>query len=50
MGKTANIDDDVHILVIEKQIELRKRGIEMKIGDIINEAIAAGIDAVGEDR
>lgn len=47
MGKTANIRDDVHMIVLEKQFELRKKE-NICLADIINESVLIGIDLVGE--
>lgn len=49
MSKTVQIEDDVHMLIVDKQHELKKRGIKKEIRQIVNEAIKAGIDIVSEE-
>lgn len=49
MSKTAPIPDDVHALIVDKQIELRRRyKVNVKISDIIAVVIKNNIDKVGE--
>lgn len=49
MTKTIGINDETHMLIVEKQIALRKRGTDIKIQDIVEMAITAGIDIWDEE-
>lgn len=49
MVKTIQINENAHTAMKEKQIELVKKGIDMKFVDIATEAILAGIDFVGTE-
>jgi len=44
--KTLQVSENTHILIVEKQTELIKRGIYKTYIEIADEAIAAGIDVV----
>lgn len=44
--KTLQVSEDTHILIVEKQLDLRKEGINKTYVEIADEAIAAGIDSV----
>lgn len=44
--KTLQVSENTHILIVEKQLDLRKEGINRTYIEIADEAIAAGIDAV----
>ena len=47
MPKTVAISDDVHILIIEKQLELfKKYRVSVKIADLTEAAIKHGIENV----
>lgn len=49
MSKTAQIPDDVHTLIIDKQIELKRRHrVSVKISDIIAIVMKNNIHKVGE--
>lgn len=49
MTKTVAIDDDVHMLVYEKQLDIKKRyGINLKISFIINSILRNYIDKLEE--
>lgn len=43
MTKTVAISNDVHLLVVEKQLELRKKRYDYKISEIVDMSIEAGI-------
>lgn len=47
--KTLQVSEDTHILIVEKQLDLRKEGINKTYVEIADEAIAAGIDSVTGD-
>jgi hypothetical protein len=44
--KTLQVSENVHILVVEKQLNLRKKGVHRTFIEIADEAIAAGIDII----
>lgn len=46
MTKTVAISNDVHLLVVEKQLELRKKRYDYKISEIADMAIEAGIGQI----
>lgn len=46
MTKTVAISDDIHIRVVEKQVELRKKHRDFKISEIVDMAIESGIDNI----
>ncbi len=47
--KTLQVSESIHILIGEKQLDLRKKGINKTYIEIADEAISAGIDSVTED-
>jgi hypothetical protein len=47
--KTLQVSDTVHMLVADKQLELRKKGINKTYIEIADEAIEVGIDAITGD-
>lgn len=47
--KTLQVSENTHILIVEKQLDLRKEGKYKTYIEIADEAIIAGIDAVDED-
>lgn len=49
MTKTIGISDETHLLISEKQVALRKRGKDMKIQEIAEKALTAGIDILDEE-
>ena len=46
MTKTLQVDEKLHILLIEKQLEYRKQGINRSLVEITNEVIKTGLDAL----
>ena len=49
MSKTAPIPDDIHELIVDKQIELkRKHKISLKISDIIAACVKDSINKMGK--
>ena len=49
MSKTAPIQDDVHALIVDKQLELKRRyKVSVKIADIIAMLVKNNINKVGE--
>ena len=44
--KTLQVSEDTHIMIEEKQLELRKRRIYKTYIEIADAAIAAGIDII----
>ena len=46
--KTLQVSENTHIMVVEKQLDLRKQGIYKTYIEIADEAISAGIDAVDQ--
>jgi len=48
MVKTVILRPDVYKAVMNRKAELLEKDIEMKIQDLVAEAILAGIDLVGE--
>ncbi len=47
MSKTVAISNDIHIRIVEKQTEIRKKyRVELKISEIVDMAIDNGIDNV----
>lgn len=48
MAKTVAISDNIHLLVVEKQIELRKKRYDYKISEIVDMAVEAGIKKIEE--
>ena len=49
MSKTAPIQDDVHALIVDKQLELKRRyKVSVKIADIIAILVKNNINKVGE--
>jgi len=50
MATTVAISDDVHRLIINKQIEIfQDKEKKMKISNILEEAVKKGIDFVGKE-
>ncbi len=47
--KTLQVSENVHIMIVEKQLDLRKEGIDKTYIEIADEAISAGIDVVDGD-
>lgn len=47
--KTLQVSDTTHIMIVDKQLELRKKGINKTYIEIADEAIEAGIDAITGD-
>lgn len=49
MTKTVIIPDDIHLLIIKKQIDIRERyGVTPRITDMIVAYVKAGIDRTDE--
>lgn len=46
MTKTLQVDEKLHILLIEKQLEYRKQGINKTLVEITNEIITTGLDTM----
>lgn len=46
MTKTLQVDEKLHILLIEKQLEYRKQGINRSLVEITNEVITTGLNAM----
>lgn len=49
MAKTVAIEKDTHLLITNKRQELKNKGIEKEIKEIVDEAIKAGIDIIDEE-
>lgn len=47
--KTVQLKEKTHMLIINKQLELRRKGIKKEIREIVDEAILAGINSVGKE-
>lgn len=49
MSKTAQLDDDVHALIVDKQKELkRRRSVTVKISDLIAMYVKHGVNKTEE--
>lgn len=50
MATTMAISDDIHSLIIKKQMEIfQEKGKKMKMSNILEEAVKKGIDFVGKE-
>lgn len=50
MSTTVAISDDVHHMIVKRQMEIfQEKGNKMKISNILEEAVRRGIDFVGKE-
>ncbi len=49
MTKTLNVLDEVHLLVLNKWIELKNKGIDIKVSKVADQAIMHGIELVKDE-
>ena len=49
MTKTLNVLDEVHLLVLNKWIELKNKGIDIKVSKVADQAIIHGIELVKDE-